>query len=70
MKFEDLPKKLQALVKTSKHGSLTIQNDISDALENADDTAEFCSLSMHSLEILRDEANYYWNILNEELEKT
>ena len=41
MKIEDLPEELREMVEALKHGSATIECDVKDALENAENLDDF-----------------------------
>ncbi len=41
MKFEELPEDMQEQIDALKHGALTIQSDVLDALESTESLEEF-----------------------------
>ena len=59
MKYEDLTPKMQELLNGLRHTSLTIDCDISDALEDAEDVEEFVENVVNGMENLAQEA-YWW----------
>jgi hypothetical protein len=62
MKFENLPQKLQELLSDLKHASSTIENDIRDALEDAENDEDFASKALSAMENLGFEVNHYHDI--------
>jgi hypothetical protein len=56
MKIEDLPEDLREIVEGLRHGSLTIQCDIDDALENAENLQDFKERASGAMDDLMNEA--------------
>ncbi len=69
MKIEELPQGLRDLVESLKHGSNTIESDIGDALENAQNVNEFKEKALRSLDALINEARDIKSTLKGERER-
>jgi hypothetical protein len=64
MNYKELPSHLQEFVSNLKYGSLTVEADVNDALEQAKDLAEFKDLANTSMDELIGEANVAKEQLN------
>lgn len=58
MKEEELPKYLQDVLKNLKHGSITIDCDITDSLNNADSVEDFQKGVSNAMDNIISEAEY------------
>lgn len=70
MDFEKLPQDFQEEVTALKHGSLTIQEDVNQALDEATDLPDFVSSVYSRMESLTNEATEVANVFNRLLEDT
>jgi hypothetical protein len=61
MKINDLCVEQQGFIKSLKHASLTVGNEVCDALEDAQDDEEFRQLVLEKMTYLKNEAE---NLVN------
>lgn len=65
MKIEELPEELREVVDSLKHGSATIECDVKDALDNADNLEDFKERVTTAMNNLISEAGYIKTTLGE-----
>ncbi len=71
MKEEELPKHLQDVLKNLKHGSITIDCDITDSLNNADSVKDFQKRVSNAMDNIIGEAEYLKkNIVSDKEQKS
>ncbi len=66
MKIEDLPKELREMVEALKHGSNTIECDVNDALDDAENPLDFMARVCNAMNDLIGEAQDVKNIVSKE----
>ncbi len=67
MKFEKLPEDIQEDVKSLKHGSNTIECDILDAIEEAENLPDFRVRTIAKMQMLINECNETIKIFDKEM---
>ncbi len=66
MNIEDLPQEMREMVEALKHGSSTIECDVNDALENAEDLDDFKARVSNVMNDLKGEAQVVIDTLGKE----
>lgn len=66
MKIEDLPEELREMVEALKHGSATIECDVNDALENAENPDDFKARASNAMNDLIGEVQEIKDTLGKE----
>lgn len=66
MKIEELPEDLREMVEALKHGSVTIQVDVIDALENAENLDEFKANVSNAMLDIQGEAQGVIDLMGKE----
>lgn len=66
MKIEDLPEELREMVEALKHGSNTIECDVNDALESAENLDDFKARVSNAMNDLIGEAQVIKDVLSKE----
>lgn len=68
MKFENIPKELQEPIKDLRHGSLTIQSDVDDAIDQEENWKEAKStISVRMIDLIGEAKSVLKDICGEEV---